>query len=133
MTGLENMMDLHAAPEKLDRQLLAECIRACNESAALATACAHACLSEEGVSALRDCIRTDLDCADVCQAAARVLSRPADGKWGLVAATVEVCRLYCAACATECENHAEMHEHCRLCAEACRHCEEMCARVLRAI
>jgi hypothetical protein len=35
-----------------------------------------------------------------------------------------------AACARECERHAAMHEHCRLCAEACRACERACGELL---
>jgi hypothetical protein len=30
----------------------------------------------------------------------------------------------------ECESHASMHEHCRICADACRRCEAACAALL---
>jgi hypothetical protein len=33
----------------------------------------------------------------------------------------------------ECELHADMHEHCRICAEACRRCEQACQELLAAI
>jgi hypothetical protein len=36
-------------------------------------------------------------------------------------------------CGDECEQHAEHHEHCRVCMEACRRCEEACNSVLSAI
>ena len=39
----------------------------------------------------------------------------------------------CASCATECEAHADMHEHCRICAEACRRCEQACADLLGSL
>jgi hypothetical protein len=42
---------------------------------AACAACADACLSEESVADLASCVRTDLDCADVCAVTARVLSR----------------------------------------------------------
>ena len=32
--------------------------------------------------------------------------------------------------AEECEKHAGMHEHCRICAEACRRCEQACDQLL---
>ena len=38
------------------------------------TACADACLSEDSVADLRYCIRTDLDCADICAATGTVLT-----------------------------------------------------------
>lgn len=39
--------------------------------------------------------------------------------------------LHCADfCAEECEHHAGMPEHCRICAEACRRCENACAALL---
>ena len=48
-------------------------------------------------------------------------------------ALLEVCRLACASCGTECEAHADMHEHCRICAEACRRCEQACADLLGSL
>ena len=39
----------------------------------------------------------------------------------------------CKSCGDECERHARMHEHCRVCAEACRHCEQACRELLDAI
>lgn len=37
------------------------------------------------------------------------------------------------ACADECEQHADMHEHCRICAEACRACEKACNELVDAL
>jgi hypothetical protein len=39
----------------------------------------------------------------------------------------------CRACAEECDKHAQMHEHCLVCAEACRKCEEECMRMLEKL
>ncbi|NKX52271.1 four-helix bundle copper-binding protein, partial [Arthrobacter deserti] len=33
----------------------------------------------------------------------------------------------------ECGEHADMHEHCRVCAEACRRCEQACSDLLGAL
>ena len=79
---------------------------------------------------LRRCITTNLDCADVCAATGRVLTRRTETDPALVRSLVEACRAACAACADECEKHAGMHEHCRVCAEACRRCEAACAALL---
>ena len=111
----------------VDRRKLAECIEACLACAQTCTACADACLSEDMVAEMRRCIRLNLDCADVCAATGRVLTRRAETDPALVRSLVEACR---AACADECEKHAGMHEHCRVCAEACRRCEAACAALL---
>jgi hypothetical protein len=39
----------------------------------------------------------------------------------------------CRACGDECEHHAAMHEHCRVCAEACRRCEQACRQLLAVL
>jgi Domain of Unknown Function (DUF326) len=39
----------------------------------------------------------------------------------------------CRSCGDECERHAAMHEHCRVCAEACRRCEQACNELLAAM
>ena len=52
---------------------LAEALEASAACATICSSCADACLAEESVADLRDCIRTDLDCADVCAATAALL------------------------------------------------------------
>nr|WP_225804011.1 hypothetical protein [Streptomyces sp. NK15101] len=37
------------------------------------------------------------------------------------------------ACGDECASHADMHEHCRLCAEACRAREAACNELMAAL
>jgi Domain of Unknown Function (DUF326) len=117
----------------IDRQALAACIEACYECAQACTACADACLSEEVVDQLRTCIRTDLDCADVCETTGRVLSRHTGYDANLTRAVLEACATACRACGDECEGHAGMHEHCRICAESCRRCEAACRELLDSL
>lgn len=126
------MIDTHPRGAAMDAAALAACIDACYACAQSCTACADACLAEEGVAHLRRCIRLNLDCADVCAATGSVLSRQTEPPLELLRAQLEACRLACRLCGEECGRHAEMHEHCRVCAEACRRCEEACARLLRA-
>ncbi|ABM10695.1 hypothetical protein FHR86_003690 [Paenarthrobacter ilicis] len=118
---------------RLDKEKLADCIAACFECAQTSGACADACLGEDMVSELTTCIRTDLDCADVCAATGAVLSRQTGTNAEIVRATLEACRTACAVCAEECEQHAGMHEHCRICAEACHRCETACADLLATL
>ena len=84
------------------------------------------------VADLRRCITTDLNCADLCATAARVLSRHAEHDDAVTMAVLTACRDVCRRCAEECERHAEMHEHCRVCGEACRRCEQACDQLLAA-
>jgi hypothetical protein len=130
---IERMLNTTAASVDIDPELLRECMAACVECAQACTACADACLSEEMVADLRKCLRTNLDCADVCETTGRVLSRRTGYDADLTRAVVEACARACALCGAECSQHAEMHEHCRVCAEACRRCGEACQRVLSAI
>lgn len=117
----------------LDREALARVIESLVECAQACTACADACLSEEMVADLRTCIRTNLHCADSCGTTARILSRHTGYDANLTRAHLEACIAACRACGDECEQHAGMHEHCRVCAEACRACEQACRDLLATI
>lgn len=134
MTHVRQMLDTY--PKDLggiDRDKWADCIQACFICAHTCTACADACLSEDMVAELTSCIRTDLDCADICATTGAVLSRHTGYDANLTKAVLAACRVACQSCATECENHAGMHEHCRICAEACRRCEAACADLLSTL
>ena len=80
------------------------------------------------------CIRLNLDCADICQTTARVVSRQTEYAANLTRAIVDACVQSCESCGDECEQHGEQGmEHCRVCAEACRRCEQACQELLSAI
>lgn len=89
------------------------CQKACNH-------CFDACLKEDHVAMMAECIRTDRDCADICGMVAAFADRDSHLFMDLVA----LCAKACAACAEECEKHD--HDHCQACAKACRECEEAC-------
>jgi hypothetical protein len=134
MSTAAQMLDTYPGERGgFDRDALAECIEACIACAQACTACADACLGEEMVAELRVCIRTDLDCADVCEATGRVLSRHTGYDANLTRAVLEACATACRSCGDECERHAGMHEHCRVCAEACRRCEQACRALLATL
>jgi hypothetical protein len=82
------------------------------------------------VAELIKCIRTNLDCADICAGTARVLSRHTGYDANISRAMLEACAAACKACGDECARHADIHEHCRICAEACRACEQACLDLL---
>ncbi len=126
------MLSSHPARSDPDQQSMVDCVAACFECAQACTACADACLSEDMVADLTTCIRTNLDCADVCETTGRVLSR-AGSDADVTRAVLQACVRACGSCGDECARHADMHEHCRICADACRRCEEACSRVLAAM
>ncbi len=100
---------------------LNDCVAECNH-------CAAACLDEQDVKMLSKCIKLDLDCADICNATASLLSRDSEHGHHLLRECVEVCTK----CAEECEKHAAMGmEHCKKCAEACRACADACGQHLK--
>ncbi|MTI22773.1 four-helix bundle copper-binding protein [Fulvivirga sp. RKSG066] len=97
-----------------------ELILKLNECASACQHCSDACLDEEDVSHMINCIRLDRDCADICRLTSQLLSRGSDQ----VEKLIDVCEAICRKCAEECEKHD--NEHCKKCATACRECEEAC-------
>ena len=98
---------------------LGNCINACNH-------CADACLGEDNVKMMVDCIRTDRVCAEVCSTVSQVLHTTYDNVEGLLRYCISVCE----DCASTCEQH--QHQHCKDCAEACRECIAACKNYLAA-
>jgi hypothetical protein len=126
------MLDTYPGTFGFPADDLAAAIDACFDCAQTCTACADACLAEESVAEMRRCITTDLNCADVCSAAGRVLSRQTDYDAHLTQRVLAACVRACATCAEECEKHAGHHPHCAVCAERCRACAAACANLLGA-
>jgi hypothetical protein len=136
MTAIIEMIRTYPADlGGVDRAALARCIEECLVCGQACTACADACLSEsdDHLPMLRKCIRSDDDCADICQTTARVLSRHTGYDANITRAVLEACVTVCRSCGDECENHAAQHEHCRVCAEACRRCEQACRELLSSL
>lgn len=117
----------------VDTGKLAACIEACIECAQACTACADACLSEDSVAELIKCIRTDLDCADICETTGRVLSRHTGYDADLTRSVLETCAAACKSCGDECAQHASRHAHCKTCGDACRRCEQACRDLIGSL
>jgi hypothetical protein len=112
---------------------LLKCIEECYNCSQTCTACADACLGEEMVQQLTQCIRLNLDCANICNATGAMASRRTGSNVDVLRAAVQACLLACRACGEECGRHAEMHQHCQICAEACRNCADACEAALPEI
>ena len=127
------MLDVYPGGLVLDKQLLTRSIDTCLECTQVCTACADADLGERMVTDLVKCARLNLDCADVCQATARVLTRQTGFDRDMTRAVVQACAQACKVSGDECDRHAQLHEHCRVCAEVCHRCQHVCEEVLAAI
>ncbi|HET9658598.1 MAG TPA: four-helix bundle copper-binding protein [Kineosporiaceae bacterium] len=117
----------------LDLDLLTACIESCVECASTCTACADACLAEPEVDQLRACVRRNLDCADLCATTSAVLTRQTATDLGLARVVLEACIVACKRCGAECEQHADRHVHCGVCAQSCRACEAACRQLLEGL
>lgn len=112
---------------------LVRCVEECYDCSQSCTACADACLGEDTVKELAQCIRLNLDCADVCMATGALASRRTGSNELLLRTMLEACAQACRLCGEECARHAGEHEHCRICAESCQRCEQACLQAARTI
>lgn len=94
-------------------QKLAECASACER-------CLNACLDEQDIKKMVECIRLDRDCAAICHTTASLVASGSRFANELV----DLCADICKACAEECGKHE--NEHCQECARACQECKEAC-------
>lgn len=127
------MISTHPDVRGSINEALIRCIEECYSCSQACTVCADACLGEEMVQQLKQCIRLNLDCADVCSATGSVASRRTGSNEAIIVRMLEACADACRACGDECEKHASMHEHCRICAESCRRCEQACREAAKSI
>ena len=127
------MLDSYPRTVNVDASVLAAAIHAISDCAQACTADTDADLSEQNLAEMVKCIRLCLDCADVCIATGRVISRQTEYDASLTRSLLEACVTACRSSGDECERHAAMHEHCRVCAEACRRCEQACQQLLTAM
>ena len=133
MSYARQMLDTYPRDFNVDAGVLAATINSLNDCAQACAADADADLSEPNVAELVKCIRLCLECTDVCGATVAVVSRPADYDANVIVPLLEACVASCKSCGDECERHARMHEHCRVCTEACRRCERACRELLAAM
>lgn len=133
MARLERMLETHPEPAGSNGDAARRCIEACAECAQTCTVCADACLGEPHVQQMVACIRLNLDCAEVCRVTGTLMTRPSHRDAPALRAQLEACMQICRACADECERHAGMHDHCRICAESCRACAAACEAMIAAL
>ena len=131
MSYAEQILDVYRT-STVDASVLAATIEAMNDCAQACTADADADLGDSELANMIACVRLCLDCADVCMATARVVSRQTAYEPGFLRPLLEACAAICARCGDECQMHAHTHAHCRICQDACRRCEQACRDLLVA-
>lgn len=129
----EQMIASHPDVRGNTNGALIETINQAYACAQTCTSCADACLAESMVAELRQCIRLNLDCADVCFATATTLNRRAGSNEEVARRMLEACITSCRLCGDECARHASQHMHCGICAESCRTCASACEKALRSV
>ena len=133
MSYARQLLDTFARTVDVDAGVLAAAIDAMSDCAQACTADNAADLGEHNLAEMVTCIRLCLDCTDICTAAAGVTSRLVTSDPAVLRPLLESCLAICRSCGDECERHAPMHAHCRVCAQACRHCERACRELLAAL
>lgn len=129
----QHVISLHPNAKDLDLHEVISCIEECLACAQDCISCADACVSEPTVEHLRQCIRLNLDCADVCRMTADLCSRRTGSNDGVMLGALELCAVACEVCHEECARHGDHHEHCRVCAESCRTCADACRDAINAL
>jgi Domain of Unknown Function (DUF326) len=133
MSYASQLLDSYPRTFNVDAGVLAAAIDALNDCAQACTADADDDLSEPNVAELVKCIRLCLDCADICSTTAGVTSRQTEYDANVTRPLLEACIASCKSSGDECERHAMMHAHCRVCEQACRRCEQACRQLLDAM
>ncbi|MGH2894607.1 MAG: four-helix bundle copper-binding protein [Solirubrobacteraceae bacterium] len=132
MTDTKAMIDAVPGGGPLGTEAVASAIDACLRCVGSCTTCADTDLAEDDVGEMRACIARCLACADVCDAAARLLSRPAYSDPAVIHPLLQACVRACTSSAAECARHAPHHLHCAICEKVCRACVEACTALLEA-
>jgi hypothetical protein len=130
MTDTNEMIGAVPGGVPLGADAVAAAIDACLRCVQSCTTCANADLAEDDVAEMRRCIARCLSCADVCDATARLLSRPAYADPAVILPLLQACVGTCTSSAEECARHAPHHVHCAICEKVCRACVEACRALL---
>lgn len=127
---VREMISTHADVQGNTADRLLTFIEQAYDCAQACTSCADACLAEDMVADLRQCIRLNLDCADICATTAAMASRRTGSNVEVLRLVIRACGEACRLCGEECMRHADAHEHCRICGDLCRKCANACEAAL---
>lgn len=124
--SIEKMISEHPQVGESYNASLGLAVKHAIHCSAICNSCADACLAE--AMDMDQCIRTCLDCSDICAATSRIAMRRTGSNRELIRAQLAVCIKACEICEAECAKHD--HAHCRRCAQMCRECADDCRTAL---
>ena len=104
------MVSTHPDVKGHTNDALIRCIEECYSCAQTCTSCADACLAEQMVRDLTQCIRLNLDCADICNTTGRIATRRTGSDEEVIRRMLDVCATACRLCADECQRVCFWHE-----------------------
>jgi hypothetical protein len=122
MTAMDNGVTM-------DMTMMQSCVEACSAAAQAATMCADASASEDMARCASMCANT----ADVATAMMHMMMRPNGYDSAVMMPMMEACMAMGMACSAECMMHADMADHCRICAMACDAMVESCRSMMAAM
>ena len=116
MDMMKGAMSSSEMPMKgIDPAMMQECMEALS-------ACVQACImcaDADAGEGMGKCAAMCSNCADVCDTMMRMLLRMNGWDAEVMTSMMQTTIVMCRACSAECMMHAEMSEHCRMCAMAC--------------
>lgn len=112
-----------------ERAAIIEMLSTCEQACRI---CADTFLDQTlPAGALGQCVRINLDCAETCATAARLLARQIEPLTApLHTAQLHACAVACQFCADACGSQAGNDHRFQLCADLCRQCQEQCNLLL---
>jgi hypothetical protein len=129
----QEMISRHPDVRGNANDALIRCIEECYSCAQICTSCADACLAEDMIKNLTQCIRLSMDCADICHVTGGLATRRTGSDEEVTKRMLDTCAAVCRICGDECQRQADVHEHCRICAESCRRCMQSCQEAGRSM
>lgn len=130
---VQQMISTHPDVHGNTNDVLIRCIEACFDCEQSCIACADACLGESMVQQLTQCIRLNLDCSEVCRTTGSLATRRTGSNELILRTMLEACAIACQVCGSECDSHAQQHQHCAICAQSCKACELLCREAAETI
>ncbi len=127
--SIEAMISEHPEVGADYNESLGLAVRRAMLCSAICNSCADACLAEP--MDMNQCIRLNLDCADVCAATSRIATRRTGFDRQLIRSMLAVCIEACERCGAECRRHD--NAHCRRCATMCGECADDCRAALEVL
>ena len=127
------MMEMHQKDMPMtgmDMAMMQECIEACSACEQACTICSGSMMM---MPEMAKCNSMCMNTADTTNTMMRMMMRPNGMHTASMMAMLQATIAMCTACAEECMTHADMHDDCRMCAEACRQCAAACQKMMDAM